>query len=138
MKQLALKHAEKLRFALVGGFNTALDFGLLFLFVALGLDKISSNFLSTSIAFVFSFFANKSFTFKSKGGNAKREFIAFMVVTLIGLWILQPLVILAVSAAITPLQLTEPIVLFIAKLIATVVSLIWNYLLYSRFVFKKA
>ena len=138
MKQLALKHAEKLRFALVGGFNTALDFGLLFLFVALGLDKIASNFLSTSIAFVFSFFANKSFTFKSKGGNAKREFIAFMVVTLIGLWILQPLVIIAVSAAITPLQLTEPIVLFIAKLIATVVSLIWNYLLYSRFVFKKA
>ena len=138
MKQLALKHAEKLRFALVGGFNTALDFGLLFLFVALGLDKIAGNFLSTSIAFVFSFFANKSFTFKSKGGNAKREFITFMVVTLIGLWILQPLVILAVSAAITPLQLTEPIVLFIAKLIATIVSLVWNYLLYSRFVFKKA
>ena len=47
MKDLLKQHAEKFRFALVGGFNTALDFGLLFLFVSLGVDKIIANYFST-------------------------------------------------------------------------------------------
>jgi putative flippase GtrA len=137
MKDKLKQHADKLRFALVGSFNTAIDFGILFLLVALGLDKIPSNFVSTSVAFIFSFFANKTFTFKAKGGNAKREFITFLVVTLFGLWVLQPIILSVVSLALTPLHFTAPIILFIAKLIATIVSLIWNYIMYSRFVFKK-
>lgn len=136
MKDLLKQHAEKFRFALVGGFNTALDFGILFLFVALGGDKIVGNYISTSVAFIFSFFANKTFTFKAKSGNARREFFVFMIVTLFGLWVLQPLIIAGASAALTPLGLTDPVVLFIAKLAATIVSLIWNYILYSRIVFK--
>ena len=138
MQDILKQHAEKFSFALVGGFNTALDFGILFLLVALGLDKIAANFVSTSIAFVFSFFANKTFTFKAKSGGAKREFIMFMIVTLFGLWILQPIIITLTTAAISPLALSESVVLMIAKLLATIVSLVWNYLMYSRFVFKKA
>ena len=137
MDQLLKQHAEKFRFALVGGFNTALDFGLLFLFVSLGVDKIVANYLSTSVAFIFSFFANKTFTFKAKGGNAKREFIAFMLVTLFGLWVLQPLVIAGITAALQPTSLSDSLILLIAKLIATIVSLVWNYVLYARVVFKK-
>jgi putative flippase GtrA len=138
MQDILKRHAEKFRFALVGGFNTALDFGILFLLVALGLDKIAANFVSTSVAFIFSFFANKTFTFKAKSGDARREFVAFMVVTLFGLWILQPIVITLATTATTPLALSEPVVLMVAKLLATIVSLVWNYLMYSRFVFKKA
>ena len=131
------KHAEKLRFAIVGGANTALDFGLLFLFVALGLNSIGANYLSTGIAFIFSFFANKSFTFRSKGGNVRKQFLLFIVVTIFGLWVIQPLVILGVTAALTPFSLNESAVLFVAKLIATLASLVWNYLFYSKVVFKK-
>ena len=137
MDRLLKQHAEKFRFALVGGFNTALDFGLLFLFVGLGIDKIVANYLSTSVAFIFSFFANKTFTFKAEGGNAKREFIAFMLVTLFGLWVLQPLVIAGITAALQPTSLSDSLILLIAKLIATIVSLVWNYVLYARVVFKK-
>lgn len=137
MERLLKQHAEKFRFALVGGFNTALDFGLLFLFVGLGVDKIVANYFSTSIAFVFSFFANKTFTFKAKGGDAKREFIAFMVVTLLGLWVLQPIIIAGVTAILHATTLNDQLILLIAKLIATVASLIWNYILYARVVFKK-
>jgi putative flippase GtrA len=61
-----------------------------------------------------------------------------MVVTLFGLWILQPIVITLATTATTPLALSEPVVLMVAKLLATIVSLVWNYLMYSRFVFKKA
>lgn len=134
MKALLKKHESKLRFAFIGGINTALDFGILFLLTALGLDKLVANFFSTSVAFVFSFFANRTFTFKSTG-SAKKQFLPFLIVTLIGLWVLQPLVILAITQLLHSLD--QALALFIAKLIATVVSLIWNYILYSRFVFKK-
>lgn len=133
LKNLSKKHAEKLRFALVGGFNTALDFGLLFLLVWLGLPKIGSNYISTGIAFVFSFFMNRSFTFKSEG-DAKKQFIPFLVVTMIGIWVLQPIVILFITSIDS--LFNESINLFIAKLLATLVSLVWNFLMYKKFVFK--
>ena len=136
MKDLLKQHAEKFRFALVGGFNTALDFGLLFLFVGLGVDKITANYFSTSISFVFSFFANKTFTFRASG-DARREFVTFVVITLFGLWVLQPIVIAGVSALAEPLDISDSTVLIGAKLIATLVSLTWNYIMYSRVVFRK-
>lgn len=132
------KHAQKIRFIIVGGANTALDFILLFLFTGLGVDKIVANYFSTSISLVFSFFVNKSFTFKNKDGNAKKQFGLFLLVTIIGLWVIQPIIIWLSTNALTPYITNEPLNLFIAKLIATVASLIWNYLLYSRLVFKKS
>lgn len=137
MKDLLAQHAEKFRFALVGGFNTALDFGILFGLSALGVDKIVANYVSTSVSFIFSFFANKTFTFKAKSGNARREFISFIIVTLFGLWVLQPLVITAVTQLLATTALDDTAMLLIAKLLATIVSLIWNYVLYSQVVFKK-
>ena len=137
MEKLIKKHAEKFRFGIVGIANTALDFAILFLLVSLGLDRIPANYISTSIAFVFSFFVNKSFTFKSTGGNAKKQFALFIIITIFSLWVIQPIVILVVSWVIGGLGLSSAVVLFIAKLFATVASLIWNYIFYSRFVFKK-
>jgi putative flippase GtrA len=136
MKDLLKRHAEKFRFALVGGFNTALDFGLLFLLVSLGFDKIVANYISTSIAFVFSFFANKTFTFRATG-DARREFITFITITLFGLWVLQPIIITGVTVLAAPLDVSESATLIGAKLIATIISLIWNYIMYSRVVFRK-
>jgi putative flippase GtrA len=137
MEKLLKKHAEKIRFIIVGGANTALDFGILFLLTFTGVDKFIANYFSTGIALIFSFFANKTFTFKHTSKNAKKEFILFLVITLIGLWIIQPIVIWGATAALTPYIENDAVNLFIAKLIATVASLIWNYLLYSRVVFKK-
>ena len=135
--KLLKKHAEKLRFALVGSFNTALDFGILFGLVFLGLDRIPANYISTSVAFIFSFFANKTFTFRSKGGNVGKQFVLFVVITIFGLWAIQPVVILGVGSVLDDTTLPEALVLLLAKGTATVASLIWNYLLYSRVVFKK-
>lgn len=137
MDKLLSQHAEKIRFVIVGGANTALDFLILFLLTFAGMDKIPANYISTGASLIFSFFANKSFTFKHKQGNAKKQFILFIVITLIGLWVLQPLIIWAISPVIAPHVPNEAINLLIAKLVATIASLIWNYLLYSRLVFKK-
>jgi len=137
MQELFKKHAQKIRFGIVGAGNTAFDFAVLFLLVFLGVDKIVANYISTGVAFILSFFVNKSFTFKSKGGNVKKQFALFIIITIIGLWVIQPLVIAGITAVLTSSSLNDSIILFIAKIIATVASLIWNYLFYSRLVFKK-
>ena len=138
MQELIKKHETKLRFGLIGGLNTLLDFGLLFVFSSiLGVPKLFANILSTSVAFVFSFFANKKYTFKSSGKeNIVREMALFTVVTLFGLCVIQGLIIHFLTPVIINLGTTEELALLASKLIATVASLIWNYLLYSRVVFK--
>jgi putative flippase GtrA len=137
LQNLLKKHAEKLRFALVGGANTAIDFGILFALVFLGVDKLVANFFSTGIAFIFSFFVNRSFTFKSTGGNTKKQFGIFLVITMFGLWVIQPAIIAFVAWLLASSNLSKPIILLAGKLLATVVTLIWNYILYSKFVFIK-
>lgn len=136
MPPILKKHAEKLRFAVVGGANTAIDFGVLFGLVFFGVDKLVANFISTGIAFVFSFFVNRSFTFKSTSGNTKKQFGLFLVITLFGLWVIQPVIIGGVSLLLNGMNLSSGFVLLIGKLIATIATLVWNYLLYKKFVFR--
>lgn len=130
--------SQKGRFIAVGGINTALDFGILFVLKSLGLPVVSANIISTSVAFCFSFFANKKYTFKtSNKGNVKRELFLFIIVTLFGLWVLQTITIKIITQLLTGSHLPDGIVLLVAKTFATVVSLTWNYMLYSRVVFKQ-
>jgi len=137
VEKLLKKHAEKLRFAVVGGLNTAIDFVILFTLVSLGLPTIASNFLSTSAALIFSFFANKKFTFKDNDKITGLQFVYFLIITLFGLWIIQPVIIWSTESIIGHWTINSYVVLLISKVLATIASLIWNYLLYRRFVFKK-
>lgn len=138
MKKLLKKHAEKLRFAVVGVANTAIDFGVLFVLVkAFELPTIGSNYISTSVALIFSFFANKKFTFKNNSKNQTKQFVVFLAITLFGLWILQPLIIGGIDLMIAGFNLNSSFALLIEKLFATLASLIWNYLMYRKFVFNE-
>ena len=119
------KNRQKIRFLLVGGTNTAIDFGLLFILNSFGLPRVSSNTISTGVAFIFSFFANRNFTFSANSGDIKKQMTLFIIVTLFGLWVIQPIIISLISN------------LLVGKIIATAVTLVWNYLFYSRLVFKK-
>ena len=131
-----LRH-EKVRFAAVGAINTSVDFIVFFSLANLLLiPTIAANVLSTTTALAVSYLLNKKAVFGNTDANNARQVILFVVVTLSGLWILQ-------GVAITLLApLFEPIVgrggsLLLAKLIATLFSLTWNYLWYSRVVFRK-
>ncbi len=127
---------EKLRFGIVGATNTIIDFGILFTLTHFGLPSLISNIFSTSAAFTFSFFANKTFTFKAKG-TTKKQFFLFIAITLFGLWGIQSAIIWAVSGILGTAGLEKSLTLLVAKLLATIATLIWNYSLYSRLVFKK-
>lgn len=138
MQEVVKKHADKLRFTIVGSINTVIDFSILFTLTTLfNVPKELANFISTSVSFLFSFFANKKYTFKSTSKNLKKQFLLFTVVTLFGLWVIQTIIITAITPVFTNLGVNKPAALLISKLIATAASLIWNYTLYSRVVFKK-
>lgn len=129
--------AEKIRFGIVGFANTALDFGILLALTSFGVPAAIANYPSSTAAVIFSFFANKKYTFKATGNNLKREIVLFLAFTLVAAWILQPLTIVSVEYLLSSFTLPNMVVVVIAKVIATVITLIWNYVTYSRFVFKK-
>ena len=148
--QNKLKNSQEIKFVAIGGFNTALDFVILFGLNALGLPKILSNGVSTGVTFLISFILNKKITFKSEAKTKRelaREMLFFTIVTLFGLWVIQSAVILATEPLflsflkdfqIFEINLSkEKLALFAAKIIATLFSLTWNFIFYKKVVFKK-
>lgn len=83
----------------------------------------------------FSFFANKKFTFKHGDKTTKIQLIKFLSITLIGLWIIQPIIIELTKLILNNLSINGYVILFIGKILATCVTLVWNYLLYRKFVY---
>lgn len=94
-----------------------------------------ANIASSTTAFIASFVANKKYTFRSHGDSLLREMVLFVVVTLFGLWVLQSVVIWLVLPLMKAL-LADSLALLAAKLVATVVSMSWNYILYATVVFR--
>lgn len=136
-RKLLKKHVEKIRFGIVGVANTSIDFTVLFVLVALGLPTVVGNFFSTSTALIFSFFANKKFTFKHDDKNTNKQVVLFFAITLFGLWVIQPVIIESVKILISSWFTDKYIILLIGKLFATGATLVWNYFLYRKFVFVK-
>ena len=136
MKDLIAKHADKIRFGIIGVLNTTTDFVLLnILAVLFGVPVVVANTISTGICMLMSFFLNKKWTFKSEGGNYVREVVLFFVFTIIGMWVIGNGII-ALLVPVMPENWPEIVRVSLPKLIATCVSLIWNYLTYKYFVFK--
>ena len=128
------------RFALVGTLNTLIDLASYLLLRQAGLPILAANFISTSAGMAFSYVANHRFTFRPPPGTPVRRgrrLVLFLLVTGVGLWLLQPVVIVAVTGWLErPLSSSEAVVPLIAKVCAIAVGFIWNYTLYSRVVFK--
>lgn len=148
MKQHAKRVAEntKVRFAAIGVINTAIDFALLNVFAhAIGIPRIPANIVSASVAMIFSFFANRHVVFDAKAGDAKRQAMAFIAVTVTSVYLIQNLVIFILAEIWTwPLDTAYDIIgileqeVFItngAKVAATLASLVWNFILYKKVVF---
>ena len=128
---------RKIRFSLVSSIATAIDFSLLLFITSFGLGTITANYVSSSIAFVFSFFANKKFAFRTPDHHIKREAVLFIIVTLTGIWLLQPLIIWKIEDMFDQSFQPTWLLVIIAKAVASFVTFIWNYFFYTRLVFKK-
>ena len=127
------------RFGIVGLANTSIDFVLFYLFATVvALPVFIANMLSTSVALGISFVLNKRAVFRDENVRSVRQFLVFIVGTLFGLWVLQGLVIVAITHAdIFTSLFGANGSLVAAKIIATSVTMAWNYIVYSRYVFAK-
>ena len=127
------------KFAQVGVLNTAIDFGILNLLIFVtgitsGLSIIPLNAVSFSLAIINSFFWNEKWVFKAK---KEANFITFIAVTLIGLAINSGIVYV-ISTFVPPVFVdSQKLWTNLAKVLATGVSLIWNFMGYRLVVFKK-
>lgn len=141
MRNLAqIAKRQEFKFALIGGLNTVLDIAILLILVGFGMEKIWANVISTGVTFVNSFGLNKKYTFKSASKDKKtlaQEMLLFTIVTLFGLWVIQGVIILALSPAIKNLVSNDNIATILVKIPATIASMVWNFVLYKKIVFKK-
>lgn len=56
-----------LRFAISGGLNTLVGFGVIFLLMSAGMHPVLANVLGYTVGFIQSFFFSKKFVFRSNG-----------------------------------------------------------------------
>jgi putative flippase GtrA len=116
---------------MVGALNTLSDFSIFYVLTTLGMWIWTANIVSTSVALSLSFVLNKNFTFGSQN-TGKRTFIKFLIFTVAGLWLLQPVIIYLLLMIFGDSHLA----VLGAKAGATIASMMWNYITYSRYVFK--
>ncbi len=124
------------RFALVGVVNTLIDFSLFAVLTAAGVGVLPANTVSTSAGMAFSFFVNRAWSFRSER-PARETVVPFLAVTLVGLWVLHPLVIWGTAAVGRHYGYEGDEVLWLGKAAAIAVGLVWNFTWYDRVVFKQ-
>ena len=138
------------KFIIVGVANTALDFGILNLMsiatgIHSGVQAGEINVLGFSVAVVHSYLWNKHWVFKKEPAaqtpaepapNAAKNFLTFLVVSIIGLAINSGIIIL-ITTYVPPISgISASAQLDVAKALATCVSLVWNFLGFKFIVFK--
>ena len=129
------------KFAAVGALNTLIDLGILNLLILLtdvtgGVYFSAFKGVSFLSAITNSYYLNKFWTFGSRLPATLEEYFRFAFFTLIGLLINVAVASFIVSV-LGPLFGAGPKVWAnVGALIATVISLIWNFFAYKKLVFK--
>lgn len=130
------------KFGAIGAFNTFLDWGVLNLLIAItgiatGFGYSSFKGISFIIATISSYFWNKYWTFESKKSSMGAEIGKFLSVSFLGLLInisMASLIVFSFQSS----DITSPERLAnIGAAVATIVSLLWNFVGYKLWVFKK-
>ncbi len=148
------------RFAIVGVINTLINFAILNLLSHLtgkdsGTAALGYAAIAFTIATVNSYLLNKNWSFKDhEHEHAAKKFTMFLLVSLVGLiinsgtiyaittYIKVPAGLLSSVISTVPVvaeKFVDPGVLWlnIAAVVATCLALIWNFIGYKFFVFKK-
>lgn len=127
-----------IKFCIVGITNTGLDFIFFnFLIWTTGIYKGGwlglLNFISFGFISVISYFLNKFWTFKKKELSS---FLNFFLISLIGC-LINTSIVYFITTFIPPFfDISQLLWVNIAKLLAAVISLFWNFFGYKFLVFK--
>lgn len=112
-----------IRFAFVGGSAFLVDAGVLYAMIAVGLGPIAGRVVSIACAVTFTWWLNRSFTFKAAAPPTWHEFARYVGTSLVAMVINYAIYAGLVALGMIPL---------LALAIATLVSSVFNYLRYSK------
>lgn len=133
-----LAGSQKVRFGAVGVINTAVDFAVLnVLALVFGVPLFWANVASTTAAMITSFTLNRRAVFPGGSASTQRQVVLFIAVTLIGAWGVQGGVLALMHQALQPTGWSEMVIVTVAKIVGICAGLVWNYMWYSRLVFRK-
>lgn len=108
-----------IKFGLTGGLCTVIDFGVLFVLTEqIGLSYIVSNIISVSLSTVVNYILSKCVVFNFS--NTFKNFMIFVVLSLIGLAINEGLMILCVDLLVVDYK--------VGKIVATGVVMCFNFI----------
>lgn len=133
---------QVIKFGLVGVSNTLVDFAVLNLLtwatkIYSGNWIILFNIASFTAAVINSYIWNKYWTFKKREkGDAAQEFSKFLFVSIIGA-VINSGIVFSITTYIDPLfNLSSGLWVNVAKILATGVALVWNFVGYKFWAFK--
>jgi len=129
------------RFVEVGVLNTLVDIGTLNFLSSItgvtgGLKIIPLNAISFTLAVFNSYFFNKTWTFEIAPKIVQKEFIVFIIVSLIGLSINSAIVFFG-TTFLSYFKISAGALMNLVKIFATLIVMFWNFFGYKVFVFKK-
>ena len=145
---LALKlfKFQKIRFLLVGITLTVIDFAILNLTIFIThMPALAANIISVTLSMVVSYFLNRYFVFRSNRPASLKGLVFFMASTGAVILVAQSVVMALVLYVLSRYTYSFPIVggvegdfieANVAKLIATVVSMVSNFVLYKYVIFR--
>lgn len=132
--------AKFLKFSVVGGLGSLVDFGLTALFLnVIGAGEYLSNAIGFVLAASFNYMLNRMWTFRSHNPNVRGEFLKFFVVSIIGLGINNLVLFcylefVGVGLDVGGYHLQD---FWIAKVLATGVVLFWNFFVNKSYTFGR-
>ena len=129
IKIIVKKYAVFFKYAIVGCVGTAIDLGSLYVFVeVLRIHLLLATAMSFILAVINNFVLNKYWTFQNKSSNIRKQFIKFLIVSIIGLLLTEVFMVLLVYGL--------KIWYMASKLITSSLVLMWNFLANKYWTFK--
>ena len=113
--------AQIMKFGVVGVIAFFIDFGVMvFLTEVFGMNPVASATISFTVSVVFNYLASMRYVFQHREGMSRtREFVIFIVLSVIGLAINDALMWAGTELAAFDYRLV--------KIIATAVVMVWNF-----------
>ena len=129
-----------LKFGVVGASGALIDFGLTALCKGiLGIPELLANAIGFTLAATSNYYLNRVWTWKSTSKQVGIEYAKFFFVSLIGLGLNSLIVFLLKDISIVPRFFDTRLDwdFWIAKIIATAIVMVWNFLANNFFTFRR-